>query len=506
MSGPDSAAPSFSPARRWAAGFSVGVAVTAAFALLVMVNYLSARHYLRGQWTDRDELRLSRQTVRVLRLLTNEVRVTLFFDTRGSPELHQLCAALLKEYNYINPRVVFRTVDPVRDPANAELVLAAHKLTALKHRNFVILECEGRSRVIYENELSDYDVSAVLAGQEREFRRANFKGELLFTTAIFNLANPRQFKVAFLQGHGEHDPERSTHPHGYARFAAVLEERNAPWEKLFLLGTNDVPADCHLLIIAGPRQAFLESELARIETYLRRGGRALVLLANPALGMATGLPELLAQWGVGIGERAVLDPPYSPTGNDLLTAQINNQHPIMRALLSDSQDLRVRLVLPRSVGARPGAPTGPDAPRLDVLAATSDKGVEVEVREGVAYPTSPLTARPQVWPLMVAVEQGSIRGVTRERGATRIVVLGDSLCLDNELIDSAGNRYFAALAVDWLLDRPEVLLEGLLPRPLKEYRLVLTRHQLRTIQWLLLAALPGGILLVGGLVWWRRRR
>ena len=88
----------------------------------------------------------------------------------------------------------------------------------------------------------------------------------------------------------------------------------------------------------------------------------------------------------------------------------------------------------------------------------------------------------------------------------RMVVVGDSLCMDNELIDTAGNHYFAALAANWLLDRPQILFEGLLPAPLKEYKLVMTKRQVKTVQWILLAALPGCILLFGGLVWLRRRR
>jgi len=59
--------------------------------------------------------------------------------------------------------------------------------------------------------------------------------------------------------------------------------------------------------------------------------------------------------------------------------------------------------------------------------------------------------------------------------------------------------------VDWLLDRPQVLLQGLLPSPLKEYRLVMSRSQRQTVQGILLAGLPGVVLLLGSLVWWRRR-
>ena len=64
----------------------------------------------------------------------------------------------------------------------------------------------------------------------------------------------------------------------------------------------------------------------------------------------------------------------------------------------------------------------------------------------------------------------------------------------------------AAWAIaNWLLER-NILLQGLGPRPVTEYRLLVTRTQMRTLQWILLGALPGGILLFGGLVWLVRRR
>jgi hypothetical protein len=44
------------------------------------------------------------------------------------------------------------------------------------------------------------------------------------------------------------------------------------------------------------------------------------------------------------------------------------------------------------------------------------------------------------------------------------------------------------------------------PQPIHEYRLALTRQEMSRLQWLLLAVLPGGVLLLGLLVWFRRRK
>ena len=66
-------------------------------------------------------------------------------------------------------------------------------------------------------------------------------------------------------------------------------------------------------------------------------------------------------------------------------------------------------------------------------------------------------------------------------------------------------RDFVGYAVNWLLDRP-TLLEGIGPRPVTEFRLIMTRTQQRNVRWLLLGALPGSILMLGGLAWLRRRK
>jgi LPXTG-motif cell wall-anchored protein len=106
---------------------------------------------------------------------------------------------------------------------------------------------------------------------------------------------------------------------------------------------------------------------------------------------------------------------------------------------------------------------------------------------------------------MVAVEKGAIKGVITERGSTRIIVVGDSYFLGNAQIDSAANRDFVGNAVNWLLERTQ-LLAGLGPRPISQYKIVMTRTQFHQAQWVLLAGLPGSVLFLGGLVWLRRRK
>jgi hypothetical protein len=114
-------------------------------------------------------------------------------------------------------------------------------------------------------------------------------------------------------------------------------------------------------------------------------------------------------------------------------------------------------------------------------------------------------AAPRSYPLIAAVDQKPVAGVAATLGNTRIVVTGDSLFLDNQLIEAGANRDFLNYAANWLLDRQE-LLAGISPRPVTEFRLLLTQKQAQQLDWLLLGALPGGVLAFGWLVWFARRR
>lgn len=502
--------PSFSAGRRFHAGLNVGVAMVALLAIVVMVNYLAARHFRRWYVGEAAKTHLSPLTRGVLRSLTNQVRVVAFFDS--AEPVFKLVEALLKEYKLRAeeihravpgpPRLTLEVVDPDRNPSRAMTLKRQYDLPPTAENNFVLFECRGKKRIVRAIELSDY--APVEAGRDSgepkrlEFRRSAFKGELMFTSALVQVADPSERKAYFLQGHNEADPanEVANDPTGFHQFARVLEEKNVRSEKLYLVGTNDVPPDCNLLIVAGPTDALLASELEKLQRYLTQGGRLLVLLR--ALTPPTGLEQLLANWGVEAGEDVVLDPANTITGTDLLTTNFT-RHPVVQPL----RQSRLYLVLPRSVGRRAAGVVSPDAPRVEELAFTGTEGRAVTDLRAGAIRESPRDRRGAI-PLMVAVEKGGIQGVGADRGSTRLVVVGDTVFLSNPGIFNVGNREFASLAVNWLLDRP-ALLAGLGPRPVKSYKVVMTDAQLQTARWVFLGGLPGAVLLLGSLVWWRRR-
>ncbi|HXE43356.1 MAG TPA: hypothetical protein VN516_10055, partial [Candidatus Baltobacteraceae bacterium] len=204
----------------------------------------------------------------------------------------------------------------------------------------------------------------------------------------------------------------------------------------------------------------------------------------------TGLEPILQKWGIGVGEDYVRD--KNTTGDQAVIVSQFGHHPIVDAL--SANDLPLEMLFPRPVITLNNN-SSPNAPEVTPLAFSSPSST---LAINSAFPA-------QSYPLITAIEQKPVSGVPNPRGATRIVVAGDSIFLDNQFIRALANRDFLGNAVNWLLDRP-TMLQGIGPRPVSEFRLILTKSQQREIRWLLLAALPGAILLFGGLIWFIRRK
>lgn len=486
---------SFSRGRRWVILLHVLVSCAAMLAVAAMINYLASRHFKRFQWTADTRYLLSPITHSMLESLTNDVNVIVFFDPDPHDSHYLSVKGLINEYQLACPKLNVEYVDSVRSPARAALIKDQYKLASDGANDLIIFDCNGRSVIVYEKELSEYgDMSQGPDGFE--LKRTAFKGEQFFTSAIVRVTDPKPFKAYFLQGHDEHSPASEDNATGYLNFARLLEERNISVEGLSLQ-TNEVPADCQLLIVAGVRDPLVPDELEKVEVYLGRGGRAFFLFMNSlARARKSGLEKVLAKWGVEVGDNLVIDKSQTK-GQPSQYVLVNHygQHPIVKPLANS----QLAMGMPRSIRSLPDSSRPADTTKVVELAFTSNGGQVLKSGRG------PQTVETNgIIPLMVAVEKGAIPGVNPDRGSTRMVVAGDSFFLSNANIEILGNRDFANLAVNWLLDRAQ--LQAIGPRPVREYRILLTPSQMRAARWVLLAGLPGSVLLLGLLVWARRRK
>lgn len=483
--------PSFTRGRKWNITFHVLLSSVALFALIGMLNYLAHRHDERIYLSNPAAQKLSPLTLRTLDDLTNKVKIVCFFDRRET--LFGAVSSLLKEYQGRSSQIELEFVD-YRLPGRAEAVRAQYKLATEGEAGRIIFDSNGRVRTVLSTELSEYAMTS-----EKEFRRTGFRGEQLFTAALLNVTQNAALNAYFTQGHGEHG--FGTDEQGYSRFATMLENNNIKVRGLGpLMGTNGVPEDCGLLIIGGASRRFERDEVLNLDRYLSRGGRLLVLLSISPSARVTplGIEALLLRWNIEAGFDWVMDLDQSTSGdrNVILTGNYGS-HPIVRALLGS----RVKLVVPRSVSMKAASGNSADGTKVTELLFTSPKGqLAVALDETGAAELKKNGAIP----LAAAAEKGGIQGVGADSGSSRVVVVGESMFVSNNLIGHAANSDFANQIVNWLVSRDKMLTE-IGPSPLSEYQISLTVEQMSQVRWLFLGVIPGVVVVLGFFVWVRRR-
>jgi ABC-2 type transport system permease protein len=501
MATPPSTQPSFSPRQKWTIALNVALSTIAAFAILVGINYLSSHYesfHHRFYLSKDTRVQLSPKTLSVLKALTNDVDITIYYDKEDP--LYAEITSLLEEYKSHSHKLTVKTIDYYRDPGKAAAFQAQLHMGSFTNKDFVLFESNGRYDSVPGSILNQYQYTWQPSTNENNStmyinqKRVRFNGEMLFTSKIFAVTQTKRLKAYFLTGHGERSTT-DTGDQGCSKLAEVFHRNYVDTLILDNLhGTNSIPLDCSLLVINGPRAEFQELELDKISQYLEQGGRFFALFDQLSTAHNIGLEKILEKWNVRVSHGTVLDPSQ---GNDekgqMFGVSTLTMHDVMKPILGK----QLEIVVPRPIGRiKQPSQSSADEPLVTELAYSSTNSV---------LQGSPVTERGQ-YPLMVAIEKSAPKGVvTAERGATRMLITGDAYFLDNQIIDYSVNSDFADAAVNWLLERT-TFLEGVGPRAVSEYQLLLNPQQTNAVKWLLLGAIPGGILLFGGLVWLRRRK
>jgi ABC-type uncharacterized transport system involved in gliding motility auxiliary subunit len=469
---------------------SAGVLLLAA--LLLIVNYFGWKYYKRFDWTSNQLYSLSEKTLNVLEGLKKDVDFVVFLSPDQQAELYKPTTEVLARYGAATPRVHVRIVDAEKNPVEAQQLVQKYGVTTTG----VVVASGNDKRVIDSNDLAELDFRSVQTTGTPQM--TGFKGEQLFTSAILQLSEGRKPRILFTTGHGERSLDDQGE-RGFAGAQQILGRDNFELTEWASLGTPGVPPGTDLLVIAGPTGSFVQPELSAFSAYLNDGGRMLVLLdpkPGPVGLVSTGLEGWLARYGVKAGQDIVVDPsnPLPFFGPETIFSKDYGDHPITRALAEGSLSVLMSVVRSVAPGSAPGI-------KVTELLRTSAEGWgETDLANLDKVGRDP---RDVAGPVAL--------GAVAESGATapgkrsmRLVVFGDSDFAANQLLQAnAANGVLLANALNWLVEREALL--GIPPKKTEQVKLTLTRDEIRMV-YLLAAALPILAVVMGALVFFRRRR
>jgi hypothetical protein len=369
-------------------------------ALLAALVVAAYRYNVRLDLSPGNRFTLSDHALAVLRNISQSVHVTGFIRTEDPRNV--LLKDLLWQAARENSRFSYEIVDVNRNPAMAA-----------------------------EYQVSSYGSAVVESGGRRVDFTGPTEGQLV--AALLSVTQPPK-KVYVLSGHGECSFGDTDRHRGCSGLGSAIRGEHFEIVELSLFGGRTVPEDADIVLIPGPTSDPLQSEIGALATYLDRGGKLLVL-ADPFA--APRLSELLARYGIRLGDDVVLDPENRLGGGELLSSVItdlNTQDQITATL--DSPALFSGT---RSIEAYSDEEKGRIAVRLLRTGprswATEDPAVLRGAKPGF------VAGRDRNGPLTVGLELS--QPATDAPGGdkrTVIIAYGDSQFVTNRFLEYLGNR------------------------------------------------------------------
>jgi len=343
-------------------------------------------------------IRFSPRTRGILADNREEVSVTCFLsrtDSRFRPTARFLRALARQAKELGGARLLVRYVDPNWDFAAAERLMRIG---------------EKPGAVIFERGRRHVAIGLGSAPAERDC-----------ATAILSLvAPPSRRNVYWTSGHGEYD-FTDYGPGGMSDIARELSRDGYSNHTISVERDKIIPRDCALVIVAGARNEFSRVELSSLESYLRQGGRLLVLMSSVECG---GAAPLLPAWGLRPVTTFATGLP-TLSGTDVIVSEFAD-HAITAPLVGS----RIVVDRPVAFAASAAAENGTGVDRIDFT--------PLAVECGAAFAAS--------------VERGAGTGRDLALRPTRVVAIGDASFAVNASLQFRGcaNRDFFLNSVAWL--------------------------------------------------------
>ncbi len=450
-------------------------------AVLAAVNFLANRYDKSYDATANKQFSLSDQTLKLVRGLKSDARLTYFGDTTS----FQTAKDLLERYASLSPKVHADYIDPVRKKQQA--LAAGYR--------------------------SDSPV-VVAIGAKKEGAKSLTEEEI--TGALVRASKTGDRNVCFLSAGGEHgiDDEAAS---GYS-FAKQLVERDnyktrtvTPKGAAIEAGKTlnvgqaapaaafEVPKDCSVLVVGGPRTDYPAPVVAGIKSYVEGGGRAFIML-DETLRLGRSLPpadntellNLLAEWGVTVNKDLSLD--LSGIGQLFglgPEVPLIAQYP-SHAITQPLTGVPTAFPLARSLDIKAGAKT-----TVDKLIATTEDSLAASAigPDGAVDPK-----KGKKGPLTLAAA-GTYSGTP----SGRFVVFGTSEWAENSLLGSRrlANRDLFGNIVNWLSSDEDLI--SIRPKEPEDRPLNMTAQRLNMLFWLSVVIFPLAVVGFGLGTWWKRR-
>lgn len=466
---------------------SLATAITViVIAVIVVVNVVASllleRFPLTIDLTKDRRFQLTQESVDYLEGLTDDITITVCADetvfmTQG--EAYKQAYEIIKNYSKHNAKINVKFVDTTKEPTFSQKY-PQYKLTV----GDIIVETDLRSKMVDLN-----DVIVVTTTQYGN-QVYSSEAEQSMTSAIMYVTDKNPTKAMVVGGIDNAD---------VSGYTALLERNNYEIISKNIV-TDELDADADLLVMGAPAADLSTEQVKKLESYLDNSGqfnKNMVFVASKDYPVQPVLASFLADWGMEIDSGLLVEADSANAINDSLTMintvvseEVNSQLkttelPLIGTLMNPIEALF------ETDGNRTVETIATTSPTTFVMPLDADENFDPNAQERSTH--------------NVIVKCMRTKYIENTKHVSTVTSIAADTMVYESILQNAGcNNGDIFMTMTNLITEKEDAVT-MLPVVFQNESITITQSQVMGIMIAFVFVIPIGILVVGTIIFMRRR-
>ena len=478
--------------RRFRMGGFATVLTVIFIAVLIILNMIvsavSERYPIQLDLTTGKIYGLSDETIEYLKTVEKDVNMYVLSteDAFGTPNEYYLQACeTMKKFPQYNSKIKLQFIDLAKGPAFE----SKYSSYSMGTRD-ILLECGNKVQVVKTSDLFNLENDSSTGYTYIKSSRT----DEAITSAIMNVTSDYTPKVTILSAHSSFDA---------SAFSSLLAQNNFETVSQDLL-MDEIDPEAVVAVLFAPSEDLDEAQLKKLDAFLDNDGQKGKTLLYFAAANQPKLPNLeafLSEWGIVIEDSTILETNYN---------RIYNYSPYYSIVdfvnTEIYPDTSAYLLMPNA-RVMDAAYTERDSRVVEVLlkfgstakAIPNDAGEDFDLNSAETY------AFPALIKSTLQKSSGNANATGSALLESHVVVASSAMSCESSLLSGntfVNGKYYLAL-LNSLLGREATF--SVTAKTLDTTTLTMTNFQILSIGAFFAIILPLALLVIGIVVWLRRR-